>query len=81
MFSKLSLVRTTLGFILVAVPLALADRAADDAAWEKLRIKQERPLLIETALVSNGAGAAAIVPADGEPWTGAAAKLQAAIAA
>ena len=81
MFSNHFLVCLTLGFILTTASVALADRAADDATWEKIRIKQERPLLIETALVSNGAGAAAIVPADGEPWTGAAAKLQAAIAA
>jgi hypothetical protein len=71
----------SLAFILAVISVAFADRAADDAAWEKLRIKQERPLLIETTLVNNGAGAAAIVPADGEPWTSAAAKLQAAIAA
>jgi len=70
-----------IAFLLLAATTALADRAADDAAWEKLRIKQERPLQIETALVGNGAAVAAIVPADGKPWSGAAAKLQAAIAA
>jgi len=70
-----------LAFVLAAASAAFADRAADDAAWENLRIKQERPLLIETALIRNGAGAAAIVPAHGEPWTSAASKLQAAIAA
>lgn len=70
-----------IAFLLLAATTALADRAADDAAWEKIRIKQERPLQMETALVSSGAAAAAIVPADGEPWSGAAARLQAAIAA
>ncbi|MCX7825325.1 MAG: hypothetical protein N2689_07180 [Verrucomicrobiae bacterium] len=67
--------------LLLIAATTLADRAADDAAWEKICIKQERPLLMETALVSNGSAAAAIVPAEGEPWSGAAAKLQAAIAA
>ncbi|MBM3858734.1 MAG: hypothetical protein FJ395_03685 [Verrucomicrobia bacterium] len=81
MCPSFSLVRVASGFILAAASTVCADRAADDAAWDKLRIRQERPLLIETALVRNGAGAAAIVPADGEPWRGAAAKLQAAIAA
>ena len=68
-------------FLLLAATAAFADRAADDAAWEMLRIKQERPLVMGTALVNNGAAAATIVPADGEPWNGAAAKLQTAIAA
>ncbi|MBI5683854.1 MAG: PQQ-binding-like beta-propeller repeat protein [Verrucomicrobia bacterium] len=67
-------------FLLLAATAAFADRAADDAAWETIRIKQERPLLMETPLVSNGAAAAAIVPADGELWNNAAAKLQAAVA-
>ncbi|MFA6562484.1 MAG: hypothetical protein WCV00_11305 [Verrucomicrobiia bacterium] len=68
-------------FVLLATTTAFADRAADDAVWETIRIKQERPLLMETALASNGAAAAVIVPAEGEPWNGAAARLQAAIAA
>lgn len=67
--------------LLAATTAAFADRAADDAVWEAIRIKQERALLMETALVSNGAAVAAIVPADGEPWTSAAAKLKSAIAA
>ena len=71
----------TFAYFLLAITTAFADRAADDAAWEKIRIRQERPLLIETALASNSVAAAAIVAADGEPWAGAAAKLQAAIAA
>ena len=66
--------------LLLAATTASADRAADNAAWEQIRIKQERPLVIETALVTGGAASAAIVPADGEPWSGAAVKLQVAIA-
>ncbi|MCX6898111.1 MAG: PQQ-binding-like beta-propeller repeat protein [Verrucomicrobia bacterium] len=68
-------------FLLLAATTAFADRAADDAAWEAIRVKQERPLLMETPLVSNGVAAAAIVPAEDEPWKSAAAKLQAAVAA
>ena len=67
--------------LLSAISVAFADRAADDAAWENIRIKQERTLWIETVLVKEGRAVAAIVPAEGGPWAGAAAKLQAAIAA
>ncbi|MFA5189771.1 MAG: hypothetical protein WC740_03545 [Verrucomicrobiia bacterium] len=70
-----------IAFLLLGATAVLADRAADDAAWEALCVKQERPLSLETTLAGNGAAAAAIVPAEGETWTTAAAKLQAAILA
>lgn len=70
-----------IAFLLLGATAVLADRAADDAAWEALCVKQERPLSLETTLAGNGAAAAAIVPAEGETWTAAAAKLQAAILA
>ena len=78
---KMKLRASHIAFLLLGATAALADRAADDAAWEALCIKQERPLSLETALVGNGAATAAIVPAEGETWTTAAAKLQAAILA
>ncbi|MBI5395418.1 MAG: hypothetical protein HZA91_09010, partial [Verrucomicrobia bacterium] len=81
MSCNFSLARATLAFIFATASVTFADRAADDAVWEQVRIRQERPLLIGTALVTGGAASTAIVPADGDPWSGAAAKLQTAIAA
>lgn len=66
----------------LAAPVpAFADRAADDAAWDRLRIREVRPLLLETVLIHQGAAAAALVPAEGKPWKQAAERLQSAIAA
>lgn len=63
-------------FMAAAAPAASAGIEEDRASWEGLRIKEERPLLLDTALVSRGETAAAIVPAQGEPWASAAAQLQ-----
>ncbi len=56
-----------------------ADTAADVAALKQLQIQHPCPLIVETPLVRGGVPLAAIVPASGEPWIGAAAKLQSAI--
>lgn len=79
MFKPFAVYRSAITLVLTSA--VFAGQADDQAAWEQICIKQERPLRIETTLVANDRSAAAIVPADGEPWSGAAKKLQAAIAA
>lgn len=66
---------------IVMAASATADNAADEAAWAQLKLTAARPLVRETALVRDGAAEAVIVPADGSPWSGAAARLQDAVAA
>lgn len=65
--------------LLTCTLTATADRAADEAAWERIKIREVRPLHRSTALVSDGRPAAVIVPAPGAPWTGAAVSLHEAV--
>jgi len=65
--------------LLSATVAAIADRAADEAAWEAIRIREVVPLRTDTALVADGQPAAVIVPAPGAPWMAAAVTLQAAV--
>ncbi len=65
--------------LLTCTIAATADRAADEAAWQAMRLKQVKPLRTTTDLVAEGRPAAVIVPAPGAPWTTAAVALQEAV--
>lgn len=59
-----------------AAAAARALPAADQALLDNTLVKRVRELCLETALVSGGRPAAAIVAPPAEPWKGAAARLQ-----